>query len=159
MYSRPSIAIPTFVDDEGTPIPYGDRWSFDEDPPDDSYSREHHPERFAPLHIVANALIDHIVATHDVVLTDLGPESDYVNATVRQTRVASRSAPEDALDFLLTDFPSAGVRVAPDVTVHYPVCSCDACDETWEYGADQLEAIVLQRVAFWPARWSGPTAT
>ncbi|MBS4105047.1 DUF6226 family protein, partial [Tsukamurella paurometabola] len=82
----------------------------------------------------ANALIDHIVATHDVVLTDLGPESGYVNATVRQTRVASRSAPEDALDVLLTDFPSAGVRVAPDVPVHYPVCSCDAGDETWEYG-------------------------
>ena len=43
-------------------IEYGNRWaSRGGTPPEDSYSVDEHPERFAPLHTVAAALIDYLV--------------------------------------------------------------------------------------------------
>lgn len=150
MYIRPQITAPSFVDDAGVPPPYGDRWSFDDGPPPESYSRESNLGRFAPLHTIANALIDHLVRTYDVTVTDLGPESDYLNATVRH--VAIGPVVGERIVVLLTDYPSAGARFGPDHEVHYPRCSCDACDETWEYGAEMLEFEILRVAAHWPRR-------
>lgn len=39
-------------------------------PPDDRYGVESHLERFAPLHTVVEALIDHLAETCDVVLEE-----------------------------------------------------------------------------------------
>ena len=63
-YVRPSIDAPTFRDADGQVIDYGNRW--DASPPEDTYSVDTHPERFAPLHTVADALIAHLRDTYDV---------------------------------------------------------------------------------------------
>ena len=64
-YLRPSVAAATFLDADGRPIPYGERWGSGM-PPEQLYSVTTHPERFAPLHEVAAALIEHLVAAFDV---------------------------------------------------------------------------------------------
>ena len=54
-YVRPLIEAPVFRDADGAVINYGSRWHGS--PPEDTYSVDTHPERFAPLHVVADALI------------------------------------------------------------------------------------------------------
>lgn len=54
-YLRPAIDSPVFRDDDNQVIDYGCRWP--DSPPDDAYSVDRHPERFAPLHRVADALV------------------------------------------------------------------------------------------------------
>lgn len=63
-YVRPPIDAPIFRDASGAIIDYGRRW--EGSPPEDSYSVETHLERFAPLHEVADALIEHLRQTYDV---------------------------------------------------------------------------------------------
>ena len=67
-YTRPSIDTPVFRDVGGQVIDYGNRWSGS--PPEDTYSVDTHPERFAPVHTVADALIDHLRDTYDVVVEE-----------------------------------------------------------------------------------------
>lgn len=54
-YLRPTIESPIFLDAEGQVIDYGNRWGGS--PPEDTYSVDTHPERFAPIHAIADALI------------------------------------------------------------------------------------------------------
>src|SRR5690625_4141229 len=66
-YVRPSVESVEFRDDDGNIIDYGNRWaSRGGIPPEDSYSVDGHPERFAPLHTIAAALIDYLVSTYEV---------------------------------------------------------------------------------------------
>jgi|GEM_PF-6971909 hypothetical protein len=69
-YVRPPIAPAVFVDDLGRP--YGERWGMVATP-EDSCSVVSHPERFAPLHEVADALVDWLRATF-VVQVEEGAE-------------------------------------------------------------------------------------
>jgi len=59
-YTRPAIKTQDFRDEFGAVIRYGTRWTGA--PPDDSYSRVSNPERFTPLHTVADALIEYLRA-------------------------------------------------------------------------------------------------
>lgn len=63
-YRRTSIDAAVFRDADGRVIEYGNRWGgwF----PEDTYSVETHPERFAPLDMVADALIAQLSVTYDV---------------------------------------------------------------------------------------------
>src|SRR5690606_12708315 len=61
---RPEIDAPVFRDADGRVIDYGNRWSGS--PPEDTYSVDTHPERFAPLSVVADALVDHLRETFEV---------------------------------------------------------------------------------------------
>ena len=54
-YERPRWGEPVFRDSAGAVVVYGSRWGQD-GPPADTYSVDTHPERFAPLHVVADAL-------------------------------------------------------------------------------------------------------
>ena len=70
-YSRPDVEPVVFRDDSGCVINYGSRWDAQGgSPPEDSYEVVTHPERFAPLHTVATALIDHLVTTYDVTVEE-----------------------------------------------------------------------------------------
>lgn len=40
-------------------IDYGNRWGNDS-PPEDTYSFDPHPQRFAPIHTIGEALIAHL---------------------------------------------------------------------------------------------------
>ncbi|BCW20562.1 hypothetical protein NtRootA9_32700 [Arthrobacter sp. NtRootA9] len=149
-YVRPALRMDTYDAEDGTAIPYGHRWG--EDGPDpDSYSVISHPERFAGLHVVARALIDHLVAVYDVeVLDDKALAADTmieardVVAAVRLTPRVSDAAP---LTFILTGFPGVVVHAGVLHDFPFPVCGCDACDETVLTQADRLERLVLSVAA------------
>ena len=64
VYERPVWRDPVFRDAAGAIIEYGSRWGQDRPPPE-TYSVDSHPERFAPLHMVADALIDHFTQNFD----------------------------------------------------------------------------------------------
>ena len=88
-YERPAIDAPVFLDADGRVIDYGRRWSGS--PPEETYSVDTHPERFAPLHTVADALIVFLWNTYDVTLVEgsetatdlLHPARDVLRSVTR----------------------------------------------------------------------------
>jgi hypothetical protein len=148
-YVRPAIHVPVFRDAEGRVIPYGRRWAGS--PPEETYSVVSHPERYLPLHTVADALIGHLRATYDVEL-DEGPEvaDDLLRPhpeVQRAVRVRPADAASAALTFVFTTFPGVIVHAGLLHDFAYPMCGCDACDSPWEYEVDQLERTVLAVVS------------
>ncbi len=149
-YERPSIATEEFRDDEGNVIPYGDRWRED-GPPGEVYSVLTHPERFRPLHDVARALIAYLERAYDVTVSEdpahLADLPDgYVKAetAVRLTPAKPHAAP---MTIVLTTDLRVVIQAGALVVEPFPVCGCDACDDTWESEADRLEDAVFAVVA------------
>ena len=110
-----------------------------------------HPERFAGLHVVARALIDHLATAYDVEVhedpvhaRDLLIEVRDVLHAVRVTPRRSGAAP---LTFVLTGYPGVVVHAGVLHDFPFPVCGCDACDETAETTADRMERLVLSVAA------------
>ncbi|MGY3128724.1 hypothetical protein ACVWW9_002253 [Agrococcus sp. UYP33] len=145
-YQRPSIDVAVFRDAAGEVIDYGDRWG-GEMPPEDTYSVDTHPERFAPIHAVADALIAHLRAAYDVDL-DEGDEvvADLLHAArdlERAVRIRPRDPASASLTVVFTDYPGVFVHAGLLHDFHFPVCGCDACDSTWKAEAGELERLVL----------------
>jgi len=162
-YARPPIPRQVFHDDAGTPFEYGERWAHLDGPPEDTYSVDSHPERFAPLVDVADALVRHLATTYAVAVEDVGLRgvdlsshspaepahpalagfrhvgADSVRA-VRLTPVSDGAAP---LTFLVTGYPSVVVRAGVLHEDTFPSCGCDACDDTAAGAAERLEDLVL----------------
>lgn len=141
-YERPAIDAPVFCDSAGVEIDYGNRWGRD-GPPSGTYSVTSHMERFAPLHQVADALIAHLVATFDVVVeestkyaADLLYERDDATRAVRLTPASAVAA---RMTFVFTSFPSVIVHAGVLQDLLFPDCGCDACDDSWEAQAEELE--------------------
>ena len=163
-YRRPKFEPMRFTDERGRPIEYGSRWeAVDGTPPEESYSVVSHPERFAPLHAVALALIDHLARTRDVRVeegeqvlhaVDSARESSDVVRAVRLTPALENAAP---VTFVLSSFPSVDLYAGEQFRASYPSCGCDACDEEWESCADELEWQVLGVVAGCLREWIGGT--
>jgi hypothetical protein len=141
-YQRPSIDAPVFRDADGQVIDYGNRWGGS--PPEDTYSVETHPERFAPLHTVAEALIAHLRDTYDVEV-DEGVETaaDLLRPAYHEVVRAVRIRPDGlacaSLTFVFTAYPGIYMHAGLLNDFQYPVCGCDACDSTWDYEAGELE--------------------
>lgn len=162
-YRRPSFPIATYRDEHGRTIDYGDRW--EDSPPDDSYSRVSNQERFAPLHAIAQALIEWLTDTFDVTVewtidaaADLlHPPENVLNAA----RVVPRNSNAAPLTFVLTQFPGVFLHAGSLHDFHFPDCGCDACDDDVASVADELEwtvrCVVLggysERFDNWPSRW------
>lgn len=144
-YVRPPIDAPVLRDVEGQIIDYGNRWSGS--PPEETYSVDTHPERFAPIHTVADAVIAYLGDTYDVELIEgeetaadlLHPAPDVVRAV----RVQPNDSGCAALTFVFTSYPGIFLHAGLLHDFHYPVCGCDACDSTWNAEADDLEQQVL----------------
>ncbi len=153
-YTRPDLPSTDYCDADGQPIPYGNRWGAG-DPEPDSYSRVSHPERFAGLHTVANALIDYLQRAFDATVRresavpgvpgggfdpPLLHAQDDVVEVVRVTPERPDAAP---LSFAFTAFPGVFVEAGVLHTFPYPICGCDACDDTAEAQAAELERLVF----------------
>lgn len=143
-YVRPSPSSPVVRDADGRVIDYGSRW--EGPPPEDSYSVDSQPERFAPLHEVVEALVVHLRMVYDVEVVE-GAEvaADLVRPVgevVRATRVQPRDRSCAALTFVLTSYPAVVLHAGLLHDVTLPGCGCDACDSTWESEADELEQLV-----------------
>jgi len=141
-YLRPPIDAPVFRDADGQVIEFGNRW--EGSPPEDTYSVDTHPERFAPLHTVADALISHLRDSYDVeVVEGVATAADLLRPAFHEVVRAVRIRPNDpacaSLTFVFTAYPGIYLHAGLLNDFHYPVCGCDACDSTWDAEADQLE--------------------
>ncbi|GAA1998288.1 DUF6226 family protein [Microbacterium ulmi] len=141
-YRRPGIASVTPLDAGGHPIPYGDRWGQD-GPPEESYSRTSNLDRFAPPHTVADALIAWLADEFVVTVTrDARLGADLMRARddiVDAVRIVPDAQDAASLTVVFTSFPSVIVHAGVLHDFLFPVCGCDACDETWDRRADELE--------------------
>ncbi|WP_147640417.1 DUF6226 family protein [Nesterenkonia massiliensis] len=149
-YHRPRLPDLDYPDPAGQPIRYGHRW--DGQPPEDSYSVSTHPERFAPLHQVADALLEHLTSTYDVHLEQdswfTREKPGEGTSTHRELRLTPSSPMSAPLRLAWTDFPGVVVQaglVARLVEQQqlFPVCGCDACDDDLEHLVQELEELVL----------------
>lgn len=149
-YVRPDLPTTTYYSADGEPIPYGRQWGA-EGPDPDSYSVDSHPERFAGLHVVAHALMDHLATAYDVeVHEDPAHARDLlidVRDVLHAVRVTPRRSGAAALTFVLTGYPGVVVHAGVLHDFPFPVCGCDACDETAETTADRMERLVLSVAA------------
>jgi hypothetical protein len=141
-YERPTLPAKVYLDEAGTPIPYGSRWR-GMSPPEDAYSRTENLDRFEPLHTVARALIDWLIATFDVtvernerVAADFGRQLRSLEAAVRITPRDPLAAP---LTFGFTSFPGVVLHIGALVDSTFPACGCDACDDDMLWLVGQLE--------------------
>lgn len=141
-FVRPDVPPQVFRDAAGEVIRHGERWA-GASPPDDSYSVVSNPERFAPLHVVAEALIRYLTATYDVdVSEDRAFAADLMHTRhdiIRAVRLTPRERDAARLTFVFTSFPSVIIHAGLLQDFLYPICGCDACDETWEGLADEME--------------------
>lgn len=159
-YRRPDVPAAVFHDATGAVVPHGSRWGPD-GPPEDSYSVVTHSERFRPLHTVADAVAAHLAARYDVdVEHEDAPARDEPGA-VRVTTLRPRDPDAATVTLVRTDFPGVVVRAGHLLSAHLPPCGCDACDDTWEQVADELEhtvaAVVAGTFQEWCARRDGVT--
>jgi hypothetical protein len=145
-YVRPDLPATTYYARNGEPIPYGRQWGGN-GPDPDSYSVESHPERFGGLHDVARALIDHLTAVYEVDVQDDPAHARELLMERRDVRQAVKVTPRRpgaaSLTFVLTGYPGVVVHAGVLHDFPFPVCGCDACDETVETTADRLEMLVL----------------
>lgn len=145
-YVRPELPCVEILDETGRPIPYGSRWGWD-GPPEGSYSVEAHPERFAGLHTVARALIEHLERVFDVDVIDepatdaalLRPQRDVI----ARVRVLPRDSEAAPLLVAFTAYPGVIVEAGVLHAFPYPICGCEACDETADAQATELEELVF----------------
>lgn len=149
-YVRPDLPTTAYHSPEGEPIPYGRQWG-PHGPDPDSYSVDSHPERFAGLHTVARALIDHLREVYDV---DVNADRSHageilldVKDVLESIKVTPRGSGAAPLTFVLTGYPGVVVHAGVLHDFPFPVCGCDACDETVETTADRLELLVLSVAA------------
>lgn len=145
-YVRPPIDTMTFVDNDGQPIDYGLRGA--SMPPDEAHTSIRHPERFAPLHVIADALIAHLETAYDVEVTDdLAVADDLVLCPaveiIRAVRIRPRSDKCAPLTLVYTDLPGIFLHAGVLHDFPYPPCSCDACDFSGIEEVEDLERQVL----------------
>lgn len=145
-YVRPTVDAPVFRDADGAVIEYGRRWPGS--PPEETYSVDTHPERFAPLHAVADALISYLRETFEVdveegidVASDLNRPSSF--AVLRAVRLRPADPRCASVTFVFDAYPGLSVHSGLLHDAHYPHCGCDACDEDWRSIADELEEQVF----------------
>lgn len=149
-YRRPALPTVTFRDERGNPIEYGSRWG-DEPAPEASYSRTSNPERFAPLHTVARALVDWLEASFDLAVERGAAVAADLLHTPGNVVDAMRLVPRDPgaapLTLVLDSFPSVSVHAGALHDFTFPDCGCDACDDDVTDVADELEWTVRTVVA------------
>ncbi|VXC17565.1 conserved hypothetical protein [Arthrobacter sp. 9V] len=145
-FVRPELPSREYRSADGKVIEYGNRWGADS-PPEDSYSVETHAERFEGLHQVARALIEYLERAYDVEVSwdpahaaDVSMNTDEVIDVARLTPRDPLAAP---LTLVMTGSPGVVVHAGALHDFPFPICGCDACDETVESEASRMEELVL----------------
>jgi len=148
-YRRPAFPTTTFRDASGALIEYGRRWRERPGgmPPNDSYEVVSHPERFAPLHAIADALVEYLTTRYEAVSSeDLAFVSDLTfehSDVLRAVRVTPARRDAASLTFVYTNRPAVLLHAGMLHDFPFPGCGCDACDETAESAAGEIEEIVM----------------
>lgn len=136
-----------FRDEDGNVIEYGNRPWRGDGPPDWAYNSTSNLDRFAPLHRVAEALVEHLVAVYQVNVSEgrdhaagLEPEPpDFV----RLVRLETNGTSGEPMTIVFTSFPGVVLYPGSRFPEGFPACGCDACDDSVDDVADSLEERVL----------------
>jgi uncharacterized protein DUF6226 len=121
------------------------RWG-PEGPPNEAYSRVTNPERYAPLHDIASALLDRLESEFDVEsATGYGLDAELENQELARPsrRLRPRAPGAASIVIAFTAFPGVAARFGAWHTEGFPDCGCDACDESVGEAVQRLEQIVL----------------
>jgi hypothetical protein len=149
-YVRPPLPKRVYHDANGAVIDYGNRWRGGA-PPEDTYSVVSNPQRFAPLQAVAEALIEHLRQSYAVSVTeDIAVAADLMHAhdaVLRAVRIVPDKADAAPLTFIFTAFPGVIVHAGLLHDFPFPQCGCDACDDSLEVEAGEMERLVFAVVA------------
>lgn len=138
-YRPPACGSGSYRDARGRIIDYGNRWN-GKDAPEESYERVSHPERFAPLSSVVQALVEYCRREFDVEVSAVGEADGVTTHLVPADPLAAPLRLE-----LSHDDRGTWVKVFAGV-LHgfvYPSCACDACDETVQGAGEELAETVL----------------
>ena len=145
-YVRPVLPQQVFYDADGAVIDYGNRWQ-GMSPPDDTYSVVTNPERFAPLHTVAGALIEYLIRAFVAdALENSSVVEDFIHPLddiARAVRIVPSDPAAAPMTFAFTNHPGLGVHAGMLHDFWFPGCGCDACDESLESAAEELESTVI----------------
>lgn len=104
----------------------GDTRSVSDDSP---YERVTNPERFAPLHEGAAALVADLIREFVVSAEAVEPEQGHVRSEVLSAMRVVPTSGGAPVTIALTAFPGLFVRFGERHTESFPQCGCDACDE------------------------------
>lgn len=111
----------------------GRRWG-DDGPPLEAYSRVTDAERFTPLHTAMLEMILGLEAAFDVVREESYGLDEELEKPFKLARPSIKLGPNDpdaaAITVAFSDFPGLNVRFGRWSTELFPVCGCDACDES-----------------------------
>jgi hypothetical protein len=116
-----------------------------EGPLADAYSRVTNPGRFQPLHRSALAHLDRLQESFDVERVegyDLDPELERVELARPSVRLTPADPGAAPIVVLFTAFPALIVRSGRWLVSFFPVCGCDACDETAEGEEERLTELI-----------------
>ncbi|MBT2584722.1 DUF6226 family protein [Arthrobacter sp. ISL-95] len=145
-FVRPELSSHEYRDAEGQAVDYGNRWGVDS-PPENSYSVETHVGRFEGLHKVARALIEYLESAYDVDVSWDPAHAADVSTNTGEVIDVARLTPRDPfaapLTFVLTGYQGVVVHAGALHDSPFPICGCDACDETAESEASRMEELVL----------------
>lgn len=153
-YSRPHIEDGEFWDHDGSAVAYGlRRAQFPErGPRGEGTNVFSHQERYAPIFLVADALIAHLAAKYDVVVDDdvrYSSAFDVMDSWPtaefeRVVRVLPGAEDQAPLHIGFLNAPGS-LRILAGTFSEFDMwfCGCDACDEPWTEVADSLEHVVL----------------
>ncbi len=123
-YRRPVTGEQNYFNDRGTPISYGQRWPGQ--PGEESYTVTVHPQRFAPLHTVAQALVDWLCARFEVrALQDPGIAaelSETAEPAVQSVRLIPADRACAPLSLVFTDFPGVTLAVVMHAMIQSMNC-------------------------------------
>jgi hypothetical protein len=133
-YQRPPLPELVFRDESGAVIPYGRRWvARDGDGPEETYSVTAHPERFEPFVEVAQAIVEHLMATYDICRADVTEA-----AGIRRVRLVPRDTAAAPLEFVFRSATRVDVTAGVTTSIAW-FCDCDHCDEDLQVVVGSLE--------------------
>lgn len=123
----------------------GNRWGA-AGPPLEAYSRVTDPERFGSLHRVAAELLDRLGREFEVERTEGYGLDAELEQGIKLARPSVRLVPRDAgaapIVVAFSTFPGIVVRLGRWCTSAFPVCGCDACDETAVAEIERLQSMI-----------------
>ena len=119
------------------------RWG-SEGPPEEAYSRVTDAARFAPLHDAATEMFDRLEAEYEVERVEGSGLDDELEERLTCARPSVRLSAVDPaaapITVVFSDFPGLHIRFGRWSTDLFPVCGCDACDESAE---DEIERLTM----------------
>ncbi|HEX7131604.1 MAG TPA: DUF6226 family protein [Iamia sp.] len=111
------------------------------DPPEEAYSRVSDPERYLSLHAVADDLVTALVAEGTVEAGAVEVEGRWRGGVLRAVELRPLAGGGTPVTVITTGF-GVVVRGGTARERGFPVCGCDACDESPGYLADELGTVL-----------------